>query len=113
MLSIKAVVKFTQRIDVPKRVAELVDAEMPALALMFEARAKERTPVLTGNLKSKMIGRRSGYLAAELSNNAEYVEFVEFGTARMQPRAMMRNAGEVMQKDGQDYLEEKLKPENL
>ena len=113
MLNIKATVRFTRKIDANKRVAEIVDGEMPALGLMFEARAKERTPVITGNLKSKMVGRRSGYLTAELVNNAEYAEFVEFGTSRMEPRGMIRNAAEVMKKDGQDHLEEKLKPENL
>lgn len=113
MFGISGTIKFIQKVKASARVAELVDAEMPALALMFEAEAKDRTPVQTGRLKSEMVGQRTGFLTAELSNNIAYAPYVEFGTSRTEPRAMIRNAAAAMKEKGLDYLKQKLKSEQL
>jgi HK97 gp10 family phage protein len=105
---IESSVKFTQKIKMDARTAAIVDGEMGNLALMFEAEAKTRTPVLTGRLKSEMIGKKTGFLQAELRNNVEYAPYVEFGTSKMAPRAMMRQAAQAMLTKGLDYLKSKL-----
>lgn len=113
MIGITQTIKFVQKIKVDYKTAELVDKEMPALALMFESEAKTRTPVRTGRLKSEMAGKRTGFLRAELRNNVEYAPYVEFGTARMAPRAMIRNAAAAMKEKGMEYLSRKLKNTKL
>lgn len=106
---INAFVKYTQKIKADARTAAIVDGEMGTLALMFEAEAKARTPVQTGRLKSEMIGRKTGFLTAQLSNNVEYAPYVEFGTSKMGPRAMIRQAAAAMKEKGLEYLKSKLK----
>jgi HK97 gp10 family phage protein len=108
MFGITTTIKFVQKIDAGRKTAEAVDALMPALALMFESEAKRNTPVQTGRLMNAMKGQKTGYLTAELSNNVEYAPFVEFGTSRMEPRAMIRNAAETMKEKGLAFLKEKL-----
>jgi|GEM_PF-5178564 HK97 gp10 family phage protein len=101
-------VKFVQKINAERKTAQAVDELMPALALMFETEAKRNTPVITGRLRNAMTGRRVGFLKAELANNVEYAPFVEFGTSRMEPRAMIRKAAETMKEKGLEFIKDKL-----
>jgi HK97 gp10 family phage protein len=104
----KATVKILQKIDIERKNTQAVDNLMPALALMFEAEAKRNTPVQTGRLRSAMKGARTGFLTAELSNNVDYAVYVEFGTARMAPRAMIRRAAIMMKDKGLKFIKDKL-----
>jgi HK97 gp10 family phage protein len=64
--------------------------------LKTEYFVKQNTPVKTGNLKSniktQMISQQKDKVEAFVGTNVSYAPFVEFGTKRMEPRAMFRKA---------------------
>lgn len=92
-----------------RKVADAVDKEMHQLALILEAEVKERTPVRTGRLKSSIVGKRIGFLLGGVSTRVNYAAFIEYGTSRMAPRAMMRKGAEAAYPKGLAYLKRKLK----
>jgi hypothetical protein len=53
----------------------------------FVKRVQQKTPVLTGRLRD---GWEGDVNQMSVSNNVEYAEFVEFGTERTPPVAMLR-----------------------
>lgn len=55
----------------------------------FLARVKARTPVLTGKLQNSW-GFLEEQSDIEIYNVADYASFVEFGTPKMAPRAMLQ-----------------------
>lgn len=58
-------------------------------AMEFKSRVEQRTPVRTGALKGGWhIELKSTEM--ELSNTQEYMQYVEFGTPKMQPHGMVR-----------------------
>ncbi len=101
--------QFFKKIDVERKVADVVKDNMDNLALMFEAEVKERTPVRTGRLKNSMVGEVTGAFSARVSTNVVYAPYVEYGTSRSEPRAMIRNGAESMKTKGLDFLKDKLK----
>lgn len=64
--------------------------------LKVEYFVKEATPVRTGNLRSnintQMVSQGVEKSEAFVGTNVAYAPFVEFGTSKMQPRAMFRQA---------------------
>jgi len=55
----------------------------------FLERVKAKTPVRTGHLQNSW-GFTETKTDIEIYNTAEYAEYVEYGTERMEPRAMLR-----------------------
>lgn len=55
----------------------------------FLERVKAKTPVRTGHLQNSW-GFTEKRDDLEIYNTAEYAEYVEYGTERMEPRAMLR-----------------------
>ena len=106
---LSATIRFIKKVDVEKKVAGLIDSEMDALAGMLEADIKEQTPVITGRLKASMIGSKVGFCKGKVSTDVEYAPYVEFGTSKMEPRAMMRKGGTIFAPRGLKYLQDKLK----
>jgi hypothetical protein len=102
-------VKFKKFVD-DRKFIHAFDAEVPKLALMLESEVKALTPVRTGRLKNSMTGERSGFLQGRVFTRVVYAVFVEFGTARMAPRAMMRRGADAFLPKGLEYLKKKLKP---
>lgn len=64
------------------------------------------TPVRTGTLKKGYEIKRSSGLGddAITSNNVRYAGYVEFGTSKMAPRAMMRTAVTRVSPDASKYV---------
>lgn len=92
-----------------KNTANFLDQHMMQLAGLLETEVKRETPVLTGNLRSSIIGKKTGYLQAEVGTNANYARYVEYGTSRFEPRAMFRKGAESFKAKAQAFLENKIK----
>ncbi len=105
--------KLNKKIDISKVTEEQITIAIEGLAMLFEGEAKKRTPVLTGRLKNSIVGKRTGRLEGQVSTNVKYAEFVEFGTAKMQPRSMIRGAAGAMEKIGTEFLQKQLSKNNL
>lgn len=67
---------------------------------LLESAIKARTPVKTGNLQGSMTGRRTGWAKGEVATNVPYAEYVEYGTSKMAPRAMMRKGANDLEQRG-------------
>lgn len=66
-----------------------LEAFKTAFAEEFLARVKQRTPVISGRLQGAWeIEVQQD--AAEIKNPTEYASYVEYGTEKMAPRAMLR-----------------------
>lgn len=65
-------------------------------AMVIEQRAKELTPVRTGNLRrsihSQLADSRPESASAKVGTNVEYSPYVEYGTRRMSARPYLRPA---------------------
>lgn len=80
---------------VPTNIAEHVKSE-----------SEEVTPVRTGHLKASYVieGDRSFGGELVVGNTAHYAEYVEFGTEKFGPRAMMKQGSSKVHSDGNRYL---------
>lgn len=70
---------------------------MTGVVAKGERYAKERTPVDTGRLRSSISGQVEGTgtgVRGRVGTNVEYAPYVEFGTFRTPPRAMLRGGVE-------------------
>jgi HK97 gp10 family phage protein len=83
-----------------KEVYAEIDKNLGKILILLESAIKKRTPVMTGNLQGSMTARKTGWAKGEVATAVPYAEFVEFGTARMAPRAMMRKGADDLQKSG-------------
>lgn len=109
---IKLTVDFSgalKKINQERKIAEFVDQEMKPLAGLLETEVKRETPVLTGNLRSSIIGKKVGFMQAEVGTNVNYARHVEYGTSRFEPRAMFRKGIISFKEKAQEYLSEKIK----
>jgi hypothetical protein len=73
----------------PEEIVAMMN-QMDALFIEeFLIRVMHRTPVITGTLQAGWEGKvvSDGY---EISNNVEYASYVEYGTEKMAPRAMLQ-----------------------
>ena len=66
----------------------------------LESEIKVRTPVDTGDLEASMTARETSLLKHEVATNVEYAPFIEFGTSRIAPRAMMRKGASEIERRG-------------
>lgn len=101
--------KGLKKINQERKIAEFIDTEMTPLAGLLETEVKRDTPVLTGNLRSSIIGKKTGFMQAEVGTNVNYARHVEYGTARFEPRAMFRKGIESFKSKAQEYLSNKIK----
>ena len=71
--------------------------EVKRATLDIEARAKARTPVLTGTLRRSIASVfENGGLRGIVGPSVFYGKFIEFGTRRMGARPFMRPAAEAV-----------------
>lgn len=84
--------------------------------LKTEYFVKQNTPVQTGNLKSnintQLVSQSSDKTEAFVGTNVSYAPFVEFGTNRMEPRAMFRKALDEHAKDIWETFNNSLKKQS-
>ncbi len=86
------------RNDFAKIAGELrpkVTKAVRATALEISAEAKQRAPVLTGNLRRSIYTRHRSETASRVGVGAEYGPHVEYGTTRMAPRPYLTPAVEA------------------
>lgn len=102
-----------KKINQDRKIAGFIDEQMTPLAGLLETEVKRETPVLTGNLRSSIIGKKVGFMEAEVGTNANYARYVEYGTSRFEPRAMFRKGVVSFKKIAQEYLSNKIKNLNL
>lgn len=92
---------FIKNITTRQEIINKLDRDINQVAVpLLETAIKVRTPVKTGNLQGSMTGRKTGWAKGEVATNVPYAEYVEFGTARMSPRAMMRQGANDLEKRG-------------
>lgn len=101
--------KALEKISSDRKVAEFIDNQMTPLSGLLETEVKRDTPVLTGNLQSSIIGKKTGFMQAEVGTNVKYARYVEYGTSRFQPRAMFRKGVVSFKALAQQFLEQKIK----
>lgn len=70
-----------------------IDSELEGFiddfAQEFLKRVKQRTPVITGTLQRGWTMSKTE-TEVEISNDVAYASYVEYGTPKMEPRAMLR-----------------------
>ena len=66
---------------------------MSEFGIEFYSRLRRRTPVDTGRLKNSW-GMQVKETGVEIWNETPYAAYVEFGTPKMAPRAMLRTTTE-------------------
>jgi hypothetical protein len=69
-----------------------VDPGIAEIADRFKGDVAGYTPVLTGALRAGWRVERVGDGHYRLSNGVRYARYVEYGTSRMRPRAMLGRA---------------------
>ena len=94
-------VKFVKNITTRQEIINKLDRDIKQIAVpLLETAIKVRTPVDTGNLQGSMTGRPTGWAKGEVATNVPYAEYVEYGTAKMAPRAMMRQGANDLEQRG-------------
>ena len=94
-------VKFTKNMATRQEIERDIDQDMSNIAIpLLETAIKVRTPVDTGNLQGSMTGRRTGWAKGEVATSVPYAEYLEYGTVKMSPRAMMRQGANDLEKRG-------------
>jgi len=69
-----------------------VDPGVAEIAQRFKGDVAGYTPVLTGALRAGWSVDRAGDGHYRVSNGVRYARYVEYGTSRMAPRAMLGRA---------------------
>lgn len=86
---LKAIVTSTGELLKNGKYKKYVDEALQEARDYAETAVKARTPVRTGELKANwQIGKSK--TSVTFSNQTPYAAFVEYGTRRMKPRAMMQ-----------------------
>lgn len=94
-------VRFVKNMATRKEVDNLNEDRIDKIALpLLETAIKVRTPVKTGNLRASMTKRKTGFAMGEVATAVPYAEYVEYGTVKMSPRAMMRRGASDLEKRG-------------
>lgn len=92
------------KVKFDREIAIELDKDLADVSLEMESEVKERTPVITGRLKSSMVGRKRKFLEHEVATNVEYAPYVEYGTSRFAGRAMLRRGAAAVEKRGASLL---------
>lgn len=102
---------FKKFIDAHKLETEILtalDEDLGDISLEMESEIKERTPVVTSDLKNSFVARKTGFLQHEVATNIEYAAFVEYGSEGFDvpffPRSMMRRGADAVEKRGLKLL---------
>lgn len=99
---------FIEKTRLEAELTEALDKDLGLISLEMESEIKERTPVVTSDLKSSFVGRRTNFLEHEVATNIEYAPFVEYGSEGFNvsffPRAMMRRGAAAVEKQGLKYF---------
>ena len=90
--------KFISAAKIERKVAFALDKDLKNISLLTETAIKNRTPAPTGRLKASMTARKVKFLEHEVATAVKYAPYVEFGTSRMAPRAMMRRGARDIRK---------------
>lgn len=96
----KTIASFKKFFDPDSAIADALDKDLADIATMTETEIKNRTPVVTGELKANVVAIKNGKLDYEVAANKEYAVYVEYGTSRFAPRAMMRRGASAVQAFG-------------
>lgn len=94
MIRIKA--DFIRKVAIQRKIAQATDRDLALIAAELETETKQRTPVLTGRLRASFKAKKNKFLDYEVGTNVVYAPFVEFGTSRRAPVAMLRTAASVV-----------------
>lgn len=92
--------KFIKNLAVRKEIVKSLDKNIKKVVALTETAIRNRTPVRTGNLKSHIDGRMTGFAKGEVATNVEYAEPVEYGTTKFSARAMFRRGASDIEKRG-------------
>ena len=93
--------RFVKNMATRMEIAKKLDNDINKIAVpLLETAIKVRTPVKTGNLQGSITGRRTGWARGEVATNVPYAEYVEYGTKKMSPRAMMRQGANDLENRG-------------
>lgn len=71
----------------------------------FKRRVEEKTPVQTGALRDGWRLTQQGQSEAVLTNTEDYAAAVEYGTVKMEPRAMVRRTIEEREDIAREVLQ--------
>lgn len=80
------------RITDPGAPAREADLGVADIAERFKGEVAGYTPVRTGALRAGWALTRSGDSHYQLGNGVRYARYVEYGTSKMRPRAMLGRA---------------------
>jgi hypothetical protein len=80
------------RVTDPGAPAREADPGVAEIAQRFRAEVVSYTPVVTGALRGGWSVSRGGDALYQLSNGVRYARYVEYGTSKMRPRAMLGRA---------------------
>lgn len=80
------------RVTDPSAPDREVDPGVAEIAQRFKGDVAGYTPVVTGALRAGWSVARSGDAHYTLSNGVRYARYVEYGTSKMSPRAMLGRA---------------------
>jgi len=69
-----------------------VDPGVAEITERFKGDVAGYTPVQTGTLRAGWTVQRSGDAHYQVSNGVRYARYVEYGTSKMAPRAMLGRA---------------------
>jgi len=79
-------------------------------ALLIETRSKLACPVDTGNLRRSITHQiEAADLTAEVSANASYAAYLEFGTRKMRAQPYLRPAGDNSRRDVERIFQRNLR----
>ena len=95
---------FKKNIATREEIRVKLDKDIGTAVALLETSIKNRTPVKTGNLKGSMTGRKTGWAKGEVATNVPYAEYLEYGTVKMSPRAMMRKGANDLEQRGVDIF---------
>lgn len=101
MASLQSTLKqiLTSR-QINRLAVDAINQDLRDISLELESEIKDRTPVDTGRLRASMTARETGLLKHEVATNIVYAPFIEFGTSRIAPRAMMRKGASEIERRG-------------
>ena len=83
-----------------KEISQSIADGLGRSAVFLETEIAERTPVLTGFLRSQMradgkVKRAGNTYRTSVENQVEYAQYIEYGTSTIRARAMFRKGADA------------------